>query len=179
MINLLPLAVKKKITKEYWVRVVSVWFFILSIALVLVSLLLLPVYVLIGSQISVYETTASEVAAKVEDFDVSAVPLAKANSQAQKLFELRKVKHFSDLVNDFNSLENVGLEISSLKFERDNGLVKNAYLSGTAKSRKDLSDFRAELVSMPEVKSVDLPISNLAKDRDIDFDLTVEFKVPQ
>ncbi|MEZ4103817.1 MAG: hypothetical protein R3B60_00855 [Candidatus Paceibacterota bacterium] len=173
MINLLPPEAKKNVVTEYWIRVTSVWIFILSVVLISVSLLLLPVYVLIDSQIGVYENKVNEMATKVADFDNAQQSLVKANNQAQVLINLRSIKKFSDLVDSFNSLQNNGLSISSMQFNRSDLKLNSVQLMGEAKTRQDLSDFRNNLLSLSKVSQVDLPISNLAKDRDIDFSIAV------
>ena len=66
-----------------------------------------------------------------------------------------------------------------MNLSRDGESVREISISGTAASRQALADFRNRLREEDGVESVDLPISNLAKDRDIPFELTVTFVKPK
>lgn len=173
MINLIPPLAKKKIVTEYWVRVVSVWFIVLGIALFVVVLSLLPVYVLVTSQVKAYESSANEAVAKVAEYDFSASSLAQANVQSQMLMDLKKTKNFSELIDNFNSLQGDLITIDDFEFKRTGLKLDSVQLNGEAKSRKALAEFRDKLMALPEVKDVHLPIANLAKDKDIKFSLSV------
>jgi hypothetical protein len=173
MINLVPPTAKKKIIAEYWVRVVSVWLLILSVMLFVVSLFLLPVYVLVTSQVNVYASSANEATAKVAEYDLSASALAQTNVQSQALFELRHMKKFSDLIENFNSLMGTEIVVTSMEFKRSGMKLDSVLINGQAKDRKALADYRDNLLKLSEVKDVHLPIANLAKDRDITFSISV------
>ncbi len=173
MINLIPPVAKKKIITEYWVRAVSVWVLVWGVMFLVVSLLLLPVYVLVNSQVQVYETSANEAVAKVAEYDLSASVLAEANVQAQMLIELRQMKTFSDLIDDFSALQGNDIAVTDLDFRRVGIKLNSVQLEGKAKDRKALADFRDALMTLPEVKDVHLPIANLAKDKDITFSISV------
>lgn len=173
MINLIPPIAKKKIVTEYWVRAISVWMLVCGVMFLVVSFLLLPVYVLVNSQVQVYETSANEAVAKVAEYDLSASTLAEANVQAQILIELRQMKTFSDLIGDINNLQGDDIFVTNLDFRRTGMKLNSVQLNGKAKDRKALADFRDALMTLPEVKDVHLPIANLAKDRDIIFSISV------
>lgn len=173
MINLIPAAAKKKIVAEYWVRVVSVWLFIISIILLVISLLLLPVYVLVNSHVEAYASEANEAIAKVAEYDLSASVLTLANTQAQMLVGAGQIKQFSELVKTLNSLQGEDIVITELDFKRSGLKLDTVNIKGNAATRQSLSDFRDVLLLLPEVSEVDLPLSNLAKDKDILFSLIV------
>lgn len=171
MINLVPPTAKKKIVMEYWVRVVSVWLFLLSVVLLLVSAFLLPVQVLLSSQVVAYETSVNKVTQKVAEYDLSSRELVSANTQAQMLLELERTKTFSELVTKITNLENEGVSFSGFEFSRVDKKIESIEVKGESKTRKDLSDLRDSLLSLPEVVDVNLPISNLVENHDITFSL--------
>ena len=90
MINLIPPSARKKVLTEYWVRVSTIWLLIFGVACLIVSLILLPVYVLINSQINVYASSADEASSKIMEFDTLASTITAANAKAQKLFTLNQ-----------------------------------------------------------------------------------------
>ncbi len=56
------------------------------------------------------------------------------------------------------------------------GDKKELEINGIAATRASLSAFRVRLESHESVKAVELPLSNLVKDTDVPFSLTVTFK---
>ena len=89
MINLIPTVAKKRISYEYWTRVISVCLLILTGVIITGTLLLLPVYVGINSQISVYTDSAETATEKVSKYDISSSALIKTSQQARLLLDLR------------------------------------------------------------------------------------------
>lgn len=176
MINLIPQVAKDKIISEYWVRVVSVWLFIISLACIIISLLLLPVYVLVSAKVDAYSTSANEGAGKVAEYDVSALALTQVNSRAQMLLESGKVKQFSELVTVISSLQGSSITITDFDFHRTDTVPESVQINGKATTRQSLASFRDSLLALPWVKDVDLPISNLAKDRNITFNISIVLK---
>ena len=169
MINLIPPSARKKVLTEYWVRVLSVWLMIFGVACLIVSLLVLPVYVLVNSQIDVYASSADEASSKIVEFDASAAIIAAVNSKAQKLFTLKQTKQFSEIISVIESNHGEEISIEGMEFKRQGSNINTLRLDGYAIDRKSLANFRDELMSLPNVKEVNLPIANLAKDKDIRF----------
>lgn len=176
MINLIPPIVRKSIITEYWVRVFSIWFFIVAVVATAAVLLSLPVYVLVSSQVNVYEQSALEATQRVNEYDLSAGALVRANVMAQKVFELRGVEKFSTIVTSVEALQGSDIVIEGFNFARTDNTLAPVEVSGRAATRQALADFREALLAQESVSDVILPISNLAKDRDIDFSLSVVFK---
>lgn len=56
------------------------------------------------------------------------------------------------------------------------GVVETLILKGVAENRDSLTSLGRFLESIPDFQSVDLPISNFAKERDIDFSLIATLK---
>lgn len=176
MINLIPPIVRKSIVTEYWVRVISVWFFILAVAATAIVFLSLPVYVLLSTQVNVYEQSAAEATQRVNEYDLSAGALVRANVMAQKIYELEDVEKFSTIITDIEALQGRGVVIEGYNFTHRENKLAPVEISGTAATRQALADFREALLTQEGVSDVVLPISNLAKDRDIQFSLSVVFK---
>lgn len=176
MINLIPPIVRSAIIKEYWVRVVSVGFFVVSIVGIGVSLFALPVYVRVSLQANEYAVSAVEAAARVSEYDLSASSLVRANVMAQKIFEMREDERFYEVLELLMALQGSGIRIESLDFGRKDGALTPVLISGEAATRQTLADFRNRLLAEDRIADAVLPISNLAKDRDIQFSISVVFK---
>jgi hypothetical protein len=176
MINLIPPVVKKAVVREYWVRVFSVGLFMLSVVGMVVMLFALPVYVLVSSQVEVYAGSAARASEKIAEYDFSARSLAKSNQMAQKIFELRQYDSFADVVVQIEEVRGSGIAINGYEFSRKDKNLTPVIISGESLTRQALSDFRESLLKQENIEDVILPISNLAKDRDIQFSLSVVFK---
>jgi hypothetical protein len=179
MINLIPPIVRKAVIKEYWTRVISIFLFIVSVVCFGVFVFALPVYVLVSDQVDVYAQSAAEASLRVAEYDLSAGALIRANLMAQKIFELRGAEKFSEAVTLLESLQSADIVITTFTLERVKGDIGPVMIMGDATTRQALADFRDRLLRQPEISDVVLPISNLAKDRDIKFSISVVFKTTE
>jgi hypothetical protein len=176
MINLIPQYAKKKITIEYWVRVVSIWCIIWSIALIISTSFLLPTYVLIKTQTGAYMTSSIEASEKVSDYQKVTSSLTQANERAQIILREIQQPHLSDYVNMIKNVETKDVSVTDISVKRVVEGVSPINVMGLADSRQALASFRERILQIPSVESVDLPISNLAKDKDIQYNITVTIK---
>ena len=179
MINLIPAEAKKRILREYWLRAVTVWFFLWSCAILLGVTLLVPSYVLINLQIKAYASSAQTANEKNENYESVAKELEHASKLAAAVSEQFQRPTMTQYLSRIKSLESADAQVTRVNLSRDGESVREISISGTAASRQALADFRNRLREEDGVESVDLPISNLAKDRDIPFELTVTFVKPK
>jgi len=172
MINLIPPAAKKIMVREYWTRVLSVWLILFGTACVIITCLLLPTYLLINIKTSVLKEQATSATEKMASYDISATELQIANRQAQILLQPSEGPLFTDFVTDFKDKSGIGITISDYKFTRTK-TAGSITLSGLANTRQDLADFRDRLEEDERFFKVDLPISNLIKDSNLLFSMTL------
>lgn len=172
MINLIPPAAKKIMVREYWTRVLTVWVMLGGTACLIVTLLLLPTYLLLSIKTSVIKEQAAAATQKVASYDVSATELQTANRQAQILLKDTTTLSYSGLVAEFETIAGEGVSINDFRFLQSSTLGTIS-LSGVATTREDLANFRDRLESDVRFAKVDLPISNLIKDRDLLFSMSL------
>lgn len=173
MINLIPPSAKKSIVKEYWFRVCSTWMYLWAFALVCCTAIVFPAYVLIGSQVDVYEVSAAQASEKVADYQQATVALVRSSQQASSVVNESRVEKFSEYLLLFEGLQGGTIDISQIKISRGVEGIDPVQIIGTAADRQSLASFRDRLLSQQVVSEVDLPIANLARDKDIQFTLTV------
>ncbi len=178
MINLIPQSAKTSITREYWVRVINVWILSFSGVFVIISILLIPVYILINSQTAVYAKDAEVALVEVNKFDLSSASLIKSGQQAKLLLNLKNEIRFTNLVSLLESTQNPSVAITRFDFTKVDAELNPISITGTALTRQSLADFREALLNHPDIETVLLPISNLALDRDIIFNVTITMKKP-
>jgi len=173
MINLIPPKAKKSIVTEYWVRVSSTWLYLWAFTLVCCAAIVFPAYILISSQVAVYETSAAQASAEVAGYKTATVELVQSSQQATTIINESRVQSFSEYLELFESLQGSLIAVSQMKISRDEAGVAPVQIVGRAVDRQSLASFRDRLLEQDVVTEVDLPISNLAQDRDIQFSLTV------
>lgn len=173
MINLIPPSAKKSTLIEYWMRVVTAWFILFSIVLIAGAGILLPTYVLISSQVGVYEESAAAASEKVANYENVSEQLVQASQQAKLIVDEMTLPVFSGYIDMFEQLQGEGIQIESIEMSRDGLAISPIIIDGTASDRQTLASFRERLLEKEEIILVDLPISNLAKDSNIQFSLTV------
>jgi hypothetical protein len=173
MINLIPAEAKKHLVREYWVRSVTVWFFLWSFVLGLGIFILIPSYVLISLQVDAYESSAEVADEKNANFDSVAKELEQASKTAVVLadhFTHPPTTEYLALIKQF---ESSNISITQISIQLENGEVTPIKVIGIAEDRQALATFRARMLEDERIEAVDLPISNLAKDKQIPFDLTI------
>lgn len=173
MINLIPPDARTRITTEYWIRAVTVWLFLLAVGAVLAGAFLLPSFVLVTSQVRSFAVEAEEAKASVAHGDGTARALVVASDQARLLMEIERTKRFTEVIDVVSEAANEGIDVREYSFVRSAGGVAPVRVGGTAATRQSLAVFRDALLAQASVSAVDLPISNFAKDRDIEFSLTL------
>lgn len=176
MINLIPQSAKKQIVTEYWLRVLTIWLILLSVVAVIGVALMFPVYVLVKTQTDVYRESANAAIQKIAVFENVSADLVEASQQAKIVLDTNIEVPLSNYLSMFGTLETDTLVLSTFVVNRDKDGVGQVKLSGTAFNRQALADFRDQLLALEEVEKVDFPISNLAKDKDISFNMIVTLK---
>ena len=173
MINLIPAAAKKGLIKEYWVRTVTVWFYLWSVSILLGVFILIPSYVLINSQVSAYKDSAESASKKIANYENVSKELERSGKLATMMNENFAAEDISGYIALFRNLEQDGITISAISISHGEKGIDPIKVAGFADNRQALAAFRDRVVAEATVSSVDLPISNLAKDKDIPFEITV------
>lgn len=174
MVNLLPQTAKRQLVIEYYVRVVSVWLFLLTGAMIVLGMLLVPISVLVSLQLDAYNETFVRVSADNESFGDSEDAVITANVLAG---ELNKISTYERVWSDValvQALAENTISIASIEIERtDVGTIETITVTGEATTRAALAAFRDRIEASPRFVSAALPISNLAKDKEVPFSIDI------
>ena len=154
-------------------RVISVWFLVWAAVLFMGAAAFLPAYVLIGSQVKTYEQSAQKAIEKVAVYENVSVALVQASQEARVVIDEMALPRLSSYINRIEGLQSEGIIINEMRLNRVDGGVAPIIIQGVAQDRQTLADFRDRLQADSLVKEVELPISNLAQDKDILFTLTI------
>ncbi len=180
MINLTPNKEKKKMIKDFYLRLVVVFIMMLGVSVVISSFALIPSYLF-----SIVKKRFSEEKLVVQkniplpEFDQQTLALIGDLNSKLNLIENSKKDKFlvSDrVINKILSKKMTDIKINkfSYKFDTVNGKIIG--VQGTAPSRERLLLFKTALEEDSSFTKVDLPISNFIRGSNIQFNLNLVAK---
>lgn len=172
MINLVPPAAKKSIAFEYWKRVIAVWLFLFSGAFVILAVFLLPTHMALRSEIGFLEETVAAGVDRFSNYDISATELITASKRAQLLLENNATNSPSGLIAVLTQYAGANVVVNNYQFTKLDS-VPTITLAGLAVSRQDLARFRDSVSADSRFALVNLPISNLIKEKDLLFSMEI------
>lgn len=174
MFTLVPIEQKKQLLVEYRLRLLIVGLFFVVLFFFFLTVLLLPSYLTVRS---------SYLSALQEQQDANrAVAEKNKGDLSHVIDDLRKNLSVADI-----SIEEPTVLFETITLERGDSIkIKELSYSakelpgqfiirikGFANDRKSLTAFQKNLLKYTEFTKVDLPISNLAKDSNITFDMII------
>ncbi len=173
MINLIPPSAEKLIIKEYWLRVLAVWLFLLGTGCLIVASLHLPTYALLRNELTSLREQVANNAAETASFDTGSAALATAMAEAALLRSVgtSSAGHVLD-IEALTDIAGSDVVLSSFVFSKTDSTTM-VTLIGTARTRAALANFRDAIEADERFADAILPISSLIKDRNIDFTMTV------
>src|SRR3989344_1199853 len=179
MINLLPISEIKKIISEYRVRLVTTVLVMLAVTMVIASALLFPAYLLASHKrttiLEELSKTGNQNASSQETKDLEKivkemdVTLDMLGSKGQK-FSIS-----NDIVAKTAGFKTGNIKITGMFYDKKDP-ESSFSLKGTAASRQSLTSFIEMLKKDVAFRDVSLPISDLVKDRNIDFTVMIKLK---
>ncbi len=173
--NLLPSEEKEILKKGFRIRVFILLNIFLTIFFIAASIFLIPSYFLAREQLSVIYSLNTSIKPEDEE-SISKTLLVPAELENKiKFFEtnLRNKKTF-EAISEVVSLKNSGIKIGSIFFSKipEGPEAKVSILiSGRAERRDSLINFQTALRESQKFQSVDVPVSSLAKDKDLPFSI--------
>lgn len=172
MYKLLSDEVRKMVEGEYAVRRAVVIVGSLIFVLVVAVTGILPSYLLSKSrheEVSERARIAGSMEPDIKSQEMQGW-LAGINLKIKVLSRVVEQEKFSGVIESIISEKASGIRLSSFSWKQD-GVDILVTVSGVAESRQSLLAFEDKLRGSKEFKEVTLPVSNLAKDRDVPFDL--------
>lgn len=173
MINLIPPKAKSAAVKEYWVRVLSVWGILFSIVAITTALFLLPTYVLIHSQLASLEKEVIQQNNVGEQFQVAEETVQMANRIAGELSEPHVQTPSHQIVTAINEAAADTVVPDTFRVARADREVESVSVQGVAASREALAAFKKALERSPLFETAVVPISDLARETDLPFAITI------
>ncbi len=177
MINLIPESAKRRIRREYLARVFSVWAFLLSLAFCASTALLVPSYVLYARQIHAVTTISESLKKKSESFKSINTTLKEANVFASQLSATStNAVHAAEVLSHLEASRPLNVSLAGLSVVVDEKKGPTIVARGTAKTREDLRTFIEALKRDAFFDNAQVPVSDLAKDAELDFTVTLTLR---
>lgn len=175
MYSLLPEQNIKAIQREYRLRLVAVFVCFLAVVLVIGAFALVPSYILSREQESQAQSNVASMkqqrAAKGVDQNERDLISAQALITAAK--QHSDGTALSAIVEHIVAHHVAGVLVTSFAINREATSTALIQMSGLAMTRERLVAFKKELERDPAVKKVELPVSDLAKSKDIQYNILV------
>lgn len=174
MINLLPPQAKKKVRIEYWVRVFTVVFFTLSLALVMVALMAAPIYISVQSSMSQLYTSVQSAEEQAAVIERNSAIVQEANQKVAYLLSEDVSLPLSTYITAVEEQAGTGIEILDIAMARDqDGVVPEIRVGAIGADRQAVLDFMDTLSAHAMFGDVTVPLSSLAQSSAIEFSVTI------
>ncbi len=175
MFNLIPDSVKEKILKDYQRRRGVVWLFMTAVLSIVVLIFLLPTYVHVFFEVKNVSASVEIVKSSLQlkEADEVVGTIKKTNEQLRTLFSASSSFKTSEIVERALKAKNSFIHITDIEYIETKIGSSTLQLRGIADRRESLREFVTTLESIESFEKVELPVSNFAKDRDIDFSVTI------
>lgn len=177
MVNLLPDTTKKKFIREYYLSLASAALFIVAAIMASGALLTVPSYLLARSEA---ESAGRYVSSLEETLNLqektgAAGLMATLAEQTDILVAYDRSKLTAELIQEIERSLSSGVRISHIEIRRVGTETGEIRVSGNARSRIDLLAFVDALKTISAFRGVSVPVSQLAKETNIDFSFSFEF----
>jgi len=175
MFNDLPENLKKEVRGQYYIRLGIIAGLCFLAVEIIAGFLMFPSWTLSLVKKQEVENSLVEIAETQKSVRVSSdtISISHTNEILKVLNTSHDYPHIIPLYNTILSFKKNGIRFEKISFVSQDSSGANISLEGTAITRDVLVAFSKDLKSSPEFTEVVLPISNLAKDTDVDFRIDI------
>lgn len=171
MTNLTPPQIQKTAQRAYYIRVATVWSFLIACAFLVGVAALVPSYVLVSTQ-------AESLSSYISDTNTNRVAYKKAVaelSESEDLAQFIRSHTFAPLaplVDAVMQHAGSGVTISEVRLARDDDTFDPLTIRGSADTREALVAYRDMLRDHEYFSEVTLPLGNLVGESGLTFAIT-------
>lgn len=174
MINLLPIQYKKALKQTYLLRLLSVALFAGAVLIVIHSVLLIPSYVFLQAQVLNQEAEKEFIGKTLEasGSDEVEMRLAALNENIALLETLPQAPSLVSAIEEVLEVSRVDIVLTQISFD-PNDVEENIIVRGVAGDRDALRSFAKRLEERETISSVDFPIGDLSREKDLPFTISI------
>lgn len=178
--TLLPEKETKSLRTEYRIRVLVVLLFFISTGMAIGICSLVPSYIISYSQEkdALLKNQSIEKSPAEKQHEVFSTELTASSEILKKIKSEQNPVVFSDLIKKIVNYRNKNITINSIQLSntKDASSTMEMILQGKATTRDVLINFKKTLEKDTSITKVELPVSDLAKNKDIEFALRIKIK---
>lgn len=169
MFNVLTKDLKNNIIKNYKTNRLIIFLFFVSFLLMFAIVTLIPSYLFLTMESDKLELENQSIVSSLTTKELNDIKLEfkKNNKYLEFLLSNDKSFDFSAITKSIIKERNESIYFTELSFELQNATTTFITLRGVAKDRKSLLRFSDDLSS--EFGQINLPVSNFAKEKDLEF----------
>ncbi len=179
MFNVLTKDLKQNIESDYKKRKLSIWLFVFIFLSFFVTFTLVPSFVFMLSEKKSIEVVGDSVknsSSSKEDEETKQI-FDNTNKLLNYLSLSKPSFYTIDLLSKLIALDNSGIKMTDILYQRQSSTTAVFTLKGVAVNRESLILFSKNISSDNLFKDVNLPVSNFAKDKNIEFSFDVKVSI--
>jgi hypothetical protein len=175
MIDFLPPEAKSAVRREYVIRTVSVWAFLVGAVALVDVLLLLPTYLLLSRERAALalEIVHTGQSTSTEAYKTTRTALEKAQTLAVQLGVMDMSVMASAVLRGIRDAQTRTIIISGFSYAHTGAGVKSVEVRGNAATREALTEFVTALERNPLFAHAAVPVSDFAAAQDLPFTVTI------
>ena len=173
MINLLPPTGHKIVKQEYFFRVGSSLCLLFASVNILLTIALVPTYVLVDAQVKSLEAESPEEGASADASKASDAEIKKTQQILKQLKTTKESVLSSTAIAEIQKYAPDTIAFSNFQVATSKGAIDSIQVQGVAPTREVLSHFKEALEQTEVFQKAEVPLSDLAKDTNLPFALTV------
>lgn len=174
MFNLLPQEKKFYIHREYVLRRIFLYMTMLAFVLGILFVLMVPSYIMSKVREKDLEAQAILINSKTQNTSINTdqASLSKIK-EIVGVLKSKQSPYARDLFANIISHKTPDIRLRGLSYTHKEGEGIALALVGTAKTRESLINFQKSLGQEKSFSKIDLPISQFAKDKNLDFSISI------
>lgn len=173
MINLVPPAGRKTTTYEYVLRVGSVLGFLFSGVLILLTVALIPTYVLVDAQIKAFETEKAQLVGSEGVFTEADYEVQLTKEALAQLKRVPSSVKVSEVITEIKTIAPQSVVFTNFIANTTNGTLSQIQIRGQAPTREALAELKNVIETSDMFETAEVPIADLARDVEVPFAITV------
>lgn len=174
MFNVLTKDLKKNIQSDYKNRRFFIWLVILVFTFLFITLVATPSFVSVVSEKNSASTFSDSIknSSSLEDEETKKI-FNDTNNLLVFVNNSKPSVYTVDILSKLISLKNSGIKLNDILYQRQSSTTAVFTLKGVASTRDSLINLSKNITSDPLFKDLNLPVSNFAKDRNIEFSFDI------
>lgn len=172
MINLLPPIGHHAVKQEYLFRVTASILLLFSFIAIFLTIAFVPTYVLVGAQIKAFEGVDGTDAEK-ETLRSAEAEMQTAEDILKQLGKSTETLSHSLVIQEIQKMASSEIDFKTFRIDSTKDDVVVIQVQGIAETRESLAQYKIALESAPLFEKAEIPISDLAKETNLPFSITI------